>query len=123
MEIDHPIQPIPQEEDELLCGIFCQFEPSTKELLSLNRYRIAWNLLFLLGMVSANDDHIEHTFLLCPLSIHSARPSFSQRSGHPSRTEPCGLLSGRDLRYQVWYCEQPCWANGFNPLTEIGNEL
>ena len=72
-EINYPIQPIPQEEDKLLCDIFRQSGPPTRELLSINRYCIAWTLQFLSDMADNNGSHIEHTFLFRPSSENSLR--------------------------------------------------
>ena len=84
MDIDYPVQPIPREEDDLLCNIFCCADPPSVELLSLNRCRIAWELLFLSDMTSANGKHIEHKFLSHPTSENPPRSSFSFSEERPS---------------------------------------
>ena len=84
MDIDYPVQPIPREEDDLLCNIFCCADPSSVELLSLNRCRIVWELLFLSDMTSANGKHIEHKFLSRPTSENPPRSSFSFSEERPS---------------------------------------
>ena len=84
MNIDYPVQPIPREEDDLLCNIFCCADPSSVELLSLNRCRIVWELLFLSDMTSANGKHIEHKFLSRPTSENPPRSSFSFSEERPS---------------------------------------
>ena len=84
MDIDYPVQPIPREEDDLICNIFCCADPTSVELLSLNRCRIVWEFLFLSDMTSANGKNIEDKFLSHPTSENPPRSSFSFLEERPS---------------------------------------
>lgn len=57
--MDYPVQPLPRENDMLLVDMFIRSGYTGDELISLNRCRLARQMLFLSDMATANGREID----------------------------------------------------------------
>ncbi len=76
MHLDYPTIPFPRERDELLVDLFLAYGATGARLQSLNRCRLALNMLFLSDIVSANGRHLQR-HLLNPLTSDPPTSSYT----------------------------------------------